>query len=188
MRRYFFALALALLPIGPAAHADTTFNLFSHQGDGSIIEGYVDINTTAGSIDFADLTYSPDGSFKGVIETFMRPVQQFNYHGYYYTAFPAFTGSVFTGYYYDLRLPVPSLVGYGGGPICSVSAGGCGGDLSTTELNGEFYGDAEDGTLSPNEAISGTSITPEPSSFALLCTGLLGVAASLRRGRLASRL
>ena len=185
MRRTLLVTVLALLPIAPAALADTTFNLLSHQADGSLIEGFVDINTVLGKVDFADLTYSADGSFKGPIQTFMTPVQESNDDGYTLTLFPAFKGSVFTGYYYDLRLPVTTLVGYDGGPICSLDAGGCGGAVSTTLLNGGSAGDALDGTLALNEP---STVTPEPSSFGLLCTGLMGMAGLVRKGRLAGGL
>ncbi len=176
MRSYLFAIVIAMLPICPAARADTIFNLHSNEALGALIEGTVDINTTTGVVDFADLTYT----YNGLIETFMEPVQQSPYNGDYLTLFSAFNGSIFSGYYYRLILPVTTLVGYQGGLICS-EVNGFGGAcalLSTTQRNGSFYDDALDGTLTPNTA---SSVTPEPSSLALFCTGLLGVVGVVRK-------
>ena len=75
-------------------------------------------------------------------------------------------------------LPVDSLVGYDGGPICSTEYA-C--------YAGPIYGDLESG-FSPNGHSAGIayatgelSLTPEPSTLLLAATGALCIGLALRR-------
>jgi hypothetical protein len=69
---------------------------------------------------------------------------------------------------FDLSLPLSSLIGYGGGPVCSSSNdfGYCG---SPEFQQGQIINYLTSGTLEPQS----TAITPEPFTFALFGTGLL---------------
>jgi hypothetical protein len=73
-----------------------------------------------------------------------------------------------------LALPVGSLVGYDGSLVCSAVAACSGVSVYGVDISGGVYFDS--GSLTPEVAA-----TPEPSSLALLGSGVLGFAGVLRR-------
>lgn len=80
---------------------------------------------------------------------------------------------------FDLALPLNTgvLAGYSGGPICSV-ANACGESVSFLENSAGKYVPIETGSLTP---LVLPTTAPEPSSIALLGTGLLCLAGVVRR-------
>ena len=82
----------------------------------------------------------------------------------------------FLNFFFFLPFNTGILAGYDGGPICSTSiADACGG--SVTDIFSSLGGpdiDVTSGSLAP-------IVTPEPSPFVLLGTGLLSLTGALRR-------
>lgn len=77
-----------------------------------------------------------------------------------------------TGYPLTIVLPVTTLVGYNGSVVCTESLGpDC---FSSSTL----IFPAISGSLTP---LASTTVTPEPSSIALLGTGMLGIAGLVRK-------
>ena len=76
------------------------------------------------------------------------------------------------------------LIGYSGGPVCAYFS--CGAYTTTSYFNVDGSQASEVGVLLGSLTPIAVTTTPEPSSFVLLGTGLLGVAGVLRK-RLALR-
>ena len=157
--RSLLSAAVLLVPC-LAAHADTTtvFDLNSTfsgaDGTGTLI-GTLTVDTTLGTLLAADLTASGFLFGNGAVTlTSSNDLQV------------------------QLLLPGNNLVGYTGSPICSISflPASCADGVSlVTAVNENLTSDAVLGTLEP------ATVTPEPSAFALLGTGLLGTAGLLRK-------
>ena len=174
-------LASALVPIcaatalmmHPIAHANplTTFDLSTtFPGSFGAASGTVTINPTTGAVNSINFSFTGQpasateigsgvdllgSGASGLVEL----DEQFSTPG--------------NGFYsVDIVLPVNTLVGYTGGPICSTSNPCTGGVVS-----GFAYG------ITGNQPYtSGTlSATPEPASILLVSTGVVGLLAILRR-------
>jgi hypothetical protein len=181
--RCSIALLGAIFLSVPVAHADTisTFTLTGDLSPGQAsLLGFVTIDTTTGAIDLIDL--SP-----GAIPVHSEGPLDYDPFVYGGAGWPiefgaswdTDFGSFFGGY--DIVLPVDSLVGYTGGPICSdanICPGGYNG-LSSRGLFDIGSHDFDDGqmVLDPLD----TYITPEPSGFILLATGAAGLLLVIRR-------
>ncbi|ADV80874.1 PEP-CTERM sorting domain-containing protein [Terriglobus saanensis] len=194
MRRSHLAAAIFILLAGPAAYADT-FNVnadfFRYEpgcvscGTGSLT-GTETIDTSKGVITDASLTATLDG----VVYTFSgAPVDQLADPN---SAIPddpkrsplAYVAKFSNGTEeLDLNLYIGltgTLVGYTGGDVCGMDVINCSPGNQSYEgflLNGGEKTYLNQGTLTEAQV----AVTPEPSGFALLCTGLLGVAGALRR-------
>ena len=175
-----FGLLLPVVSYANPINPDVTFYMYNATSNyGGVGSGSVTINTVTGTFVSEDITFSnvflPEvGSAQNYIFSGLIPAgsQGPNFYG-----FGNSYGSVLSGY--DFELPGTSLVGYTGGPICTVSNYStqlCGGVISSfgTGNADENFANQLSGYLSP------VSPTPEPSSLLLLVTGIVGVAGAVR--------
>lgn len=162
--RLHFLVGPALLALSIAAHADTIgdFNLNGSLPDGSVLSGTLTIDTTVGTITAADLIVgSPISSVQNNV---VAQVQGGYGPGEYSVNVRNAAGTL------DLNFAIAdgtSLVGYTGGVLLFANLY----DLSAQSI----FDVTSNATLTP------ATVTPEPSSFALLGTGMLGFAGALRR-------
>lgn len=166
--------SLAFCLCSLAAHADTVFNVSAYTGQTQTLSGTLTLDASSTSFDAATLTYNGlAGSF-----TFDQFLQQGPLNGQYEVTL---TDTAVDAQLY-LLVPGASLNGYQGSQICTYIDdvhGTCGFGAGPQRFSGVsapghvLYFTA--GTVSP------PSVTPEPSSFVLLGTGLLGAAGVVRR-------
>ena len=173
---------VTILALCPVAHADTIFNFSAtinsipgpsrgypptSPATGIItidtVQGIVtgaSIQTFATSFDFVNFTFS-NGSSVEISLTNQKP---------------PFTTPPFNLFALDILLPVNSLVGYTGGPGCSLTyePASC---LSPSAISNDGPTAAFADTLSLTPAVAQT---PELNSLVLLGTGLLGLTTAIR--------
>jgi hypothetical protein len=176
-------LAAAILATSLIAHADTlsTFDLNATTVSGGSASGTVTLDATIGLFTSADITVVTQGAhflFNGV----PAPNQVSSF------ATVTFVKDSLDNQFI-LSLPVSSLIGYTGGGLCSVLLH-CGNSMVSVpsqfsaNMTGPFSSDfVEAGTLT----LASSAPTPEPSSIALLATGLLGAVHLTHRRRLGGR-
>ena len=178
MRKYVYLLAAALIAVSSMyAHADTisTFDLNFTFFSGAVNSGSITIDTTSGVATALNFNYS--SSF-GTLSVREITDQESPVDGTYYQVFGIVSDSPLQ--LVQLFFPGSSLVNYAGGsdctfidpPLCAVVLVNKGVVLSYDQAT------SEDITLVSSVT---TEATPEPSTFALLGTGLVGMVGAFRR-------
>jgi hypothetical protein len=174
-------LAAAILATSLIVHADTlsTFDLNATTVSGGSASGTVILDATTGLFTSADITVMTQGGqflFNDV--PVPNPVSSFG------SPTVTFWKDSLNNEFY-LSLPVSSLTGYSGGELCSALLY-CGNFMAS--FPSEFFANMT-GPLSSDVVEVGTltlatsAPPPEPSSMALLATGLLGAVHLTRRRR-----
>jgi PEP-CTERM motif len=170
MRLLCCATAAVMLAAGLSARADVmeTFDVTGTFTDNTTVSGTVIIDTTTGVFESGDLSYLGE-SFDVLVLTEDD------------SAGDAFVFELSTS-----SGPIPrlvmgivgdNLIGYSGGPLCSltdnVCTGGGGGH--------SFYAPTGDTNVLLDSGSLVAVATPEPSTIAMFGTGLLGFAVAMRR-------
>ena len=180
-------LTLAIFALGAsAAHADsfTTYtltNVVAGDRTSDPITGTLTFDTTTSVFTSAQVTQTGVATFSGP-PTSQGFTVTGGYDVYLSTLIPAMGLNIATTDYIYFLLP--ALPGVSAFNICSV-ANPCGG-TPTINTNSSFTGSANSMSAGSAPILSGQltpaiAATPEPSSLALLATGLLGGAGALRK-------
>ena len=176
--------AVVLLASFVPAHADTitTFTLDNvTTDDGATVTGTYNIDTTTG-VFTGYASYTLNGS----TIVFDQNPYLFSANGFEDVSL---SDNALGYFFLGLELPVDTLVGYTGGPICG-GAHVCSYEVtlgSTSYLEYLSSVEAEDSDFYPEDIletgslVAATSATPEPGSFLLLTTGLIGIASVWKR-------
>jgi hypothetical protein len=180
MRRYVYLLAVAVIAASSAfAHADTisTFDLnnFVFPLTGAVTSGSITIDTTTGVATGLNFNYF---SSQGTFSVSEISLQGGPTDGSFY--FVDGQGTKNTLDLVELRFPGPSLVNYAGGPACNVTSPQTCTIVLVDNGVGLTFDQIQSGDITLVSSIN-TGVIPEPSTFTLLGTGLVGMAGVFRR-------
>ena len=169
MRLFLFAVA-ALCLSSLAAHASTiTYQIDAPLSDGGLFNGTFSYNST--NVFASTLTGTTTGSSSGANGSVTNQSAQAE------TFPPGDTNIVF----FENSGAGINLVFAGStfnGVLCTTASTNCGGQPSVIGASANFLGTT---TVTEVVPTMPSSVTPEPSSMALLATGLLGIAGVARK-------
>ena len=150
-------LAITIVGFSVPVHADTVFNATGSGTSGTTLTGTVDIDAVNGTMDYAQFYLSNGTSLYGTGG---------GMDGTEYTV--PLTGSDGNPWLFNINaISSSGLIGYDGG------------SFTVSYPFGDSYFEII-GTLTPESSVS-TAQTPEPSSLALMATGMLLAASAFKR-------
>jgi hypothetical protein len=165
VRMRLLAIAAVLLSVSLGARADTftTFDISGTLASGSVLSGTITLDSTTGVVTAGDVkASSPDSlSFGSAI----------------YQDCTSYGGDCLLGLYSSSSFPALVLV-FDGSTYVGYDGGALG---SESEPANGVFSDVEFSTGSDILIQGALTPTPEPSSFALLGTGVLGFVGVVRR-------
>lgn len=181
----FIVTALVLVVPSAAAHADVinTFAVNIAIGSGfspnDRAGGTLTLDATTGRWLSADVSYYYGGDTGDVVATFTAMDGYYPHANFVYTFFES---AQYPDYPFSLALPVTSLVGYSGGIICSNESTCVDGVPFMSAFSfPDLDPFAECGSLTLISSTDPSAVTPEPSTLALVGTGLLSLAGAAKR-------
>jgi PEP-CTERM motif len=168
------AAAAVLAAFTFTAHADTvsTFSLTGYTfQSGATATGTIVIDITDGQVESTNITY-----VGGTTLDFNVSTGTGNVSAGLYTNAPSLdaAGDAFAD---SLHTPAAGFVGYAGGDTCSQSDP-CDSAVTSAVI---FANNTTDLLETGSLTLEPSSVTPEPSTLALLSTGILGLAGATRR-------
>jgi hypothetical protein len=181
----FIFTALVLVVPSLAAHADVinTFAVSITTGSGFSPKdkagGTLTLDATTGRWLSADVSYYYGGDPGDVIATFTTEQGYYPNPDFVYTFFES---AQYPDEPFSLALPVTSLVDYSGGIICSNESTCVDGVPFMSAFSFPYLDPfVECGSLTLISSTDPSAVTPEPSTLALVGTGLLSLAGAARR-------